>query len=125
MRHIDPDEVSRVTLLGLMDGSAATLEEAEEKASDRRLNIFAVTSTPDDASWQAAVMTAVLVAARAFGQVTLVTNVPDAAIHRGPFSGGSLRDFADAEGTAVLLPDDAYIPSTINVSIGDQGVATP
>jgi len=120
VKELDPDEVSRVVLLGLLDGSAKSLEEAEQHAADRALNVFAVTSDPTDACWQAAVTTAIVVAVRAFGRVTLITNSPDEVLSRGPFQGRSLRDFMEEQGAAVALPGDAYTPSRINVSIGDQ-----
>lgn len=118
MSQINPDEVSRIALLSLMDGSAATIEEAVAKADQRHVNIHATSSTPEDPCWQAATLTALLIAVRAFGQVTLLTDAADVVIVRGPFVGMSLREVAQLEGVAILGTDDAHIPSGINVAVG-------
>lgn len=123
MSQINPDDVSRVALLSLMDGSAATIEEAVAKADQRHLNIYAASSAPEDPCWQAATLTALLIAVRAFGQVTLLTDAADVIIACGPFVGKSLREVAGLEGVAILATDDAHIPSNVNVAIGQDAVS--
>lgn len=119
MAEIDPDHVSRIALIALQNGTAATLEEAERQIADRSITILAVGRGHVDRAWQAAVIAAAELAARSFGRVDVVTEASEELLLSGPYKGQKLRHALDAIGVHRVL---AVAESDIIVVIGDDSI---
>lgn len=100
MKTLDPDEISRIELLQLRNGSAASLEEAQELLAARRLTLYFGDRLGDDGA--AAALTAAATGARAFGTVYAVTSHSDPTLTSGVARGSSLTEAVRAEGVRVV-----------------------
>lgn len=98
---LDADDVSRVALLHLTDGSAQSLEDAERLIRSRHLTICVSREMIDSAAGQAALLTAVVTAIRTFGAVH-VSLPADALVRDGVHRGRQLRDALHDEGAKML-----------------------
>lgn len=95
MTFLDADEISRVTLLHLTDGTAASLEDAERLLADRQLTLHPTPGIIATAAGQAAVLTSAVTAVRTFGAVHV--NLPEDVrvsdgVHRGRLLSDALRE---------------------------------
>jgi len=124
MTILDADEISRVALLHLADGSATSLEDAERLLSARQVTLRPAPGIATTATGQAAILTAAVTAVRTFGAVH-VTLHGDTQIRNGVHRGRLLSDALRQEGAhldeGVTSPDstvivlgniDAPVPST-------------
>lgn len=114
MTILDADEISRVALLHLTDGTATSLEDAERLVRARQLTLHSTPGIITTAAGQAAILTAAVTAVRTFGavHVTLAedTHVRD-GVHRGRLLSDALRHEgahvdegpADPDTTAIVL----------------------
>lgn len=112
---IDADRIHRTTLLSLHDGSAPTLDAAISAHEDRRITIVAderACELPED---QAALLTAVATAVRAFGHVEVLVGMPSAGVHLGLHRGKALADAIASEGGLVTneVRDGAQEPCVL------------
>lgn len=107
-RPIHPDEIHRTALLAAHDGSQPTLQEALDAHARTGIIICADTHACRDRCGQAAVLTAVATAVRAFGTVVLRAEALDSIIPLGVYQGHTLADAAAREG-AVLATNPPQI----------------
>jgi hypothetical protein len=119
MPEIDPDRVSRIALIALQNGSAATLEEAERQIADRSITILAVGHGHVDRAWQAAVIAAAELAARSFGRVNIMTKASEELLVGGPYRGQKLGHALDEIGIHRV---SALADSDVIVVIGDDSI---
>ena len=98
-----PDDVHRTVLLAAHDGTQPTLDAAIAAHDRTGIVICADKQTCRDASGQAAILTAVVTARRAFGTVTVHAEDPAAILTAGIFKGRALADAVASQG-ARLLP---------------------
>lgn len=87
MTSLSADDMHRTALLAMHDGSQLTLEAALSAHSATGILICADATTCHNIQGQAALLTAVATAARAFGTVVVVAAVPRTAITGGPVTG--------------------------------------
>ena len=104
-RPIDPDRVSRTALLAVFNNSAVSVEAALDMQARTGVVICADVQVCSDYSGQAALLTAVRTAARAFGIVWVVLPDCDPAVLGGPHRGEPLRNVLFREG--VRLHEDS------------------
>lgn len=117
MAELDPDTVSRIALIALQNGTAATLEEADLQIARRVITIVATSGDSNSGAWQAAIVAASELGVRSFGRVDLVTHVPDTRLVSGPYRGQSLKVALDTIG-AQLVP--AIGETGVIVVVGDE-----
>lgn len=98
---LDADAVDRTVLLALRTGWHPTLEDAEAAHDRTGIVLHADTTTCAEVAGQAALLTAVVTAARALGTVQVVVAAPDAPILGGLHRGRSLAEACDREGAVV------------------------
>lgn len=122
MNILDADEISRVTLLHLSDGTATSLEDAERLRDRRHLILYPARGILTTAAGQAAILTAALTAVRTFGAVH-VTLPEDArvrdGVHRGRLLSDALRQEGanldetppDLDATVIVLGSAGNVPS--------------
>lgn len=122
MTILDADEISRVALLHLTDGTATSLEDAERLLSARQLALHPAGGILTTAAGQAAILTAAVTAVRTFGAVH-VTLPEDARVHDGVHRGRLLSDAlreegahlddgpADLDATVIVLGSAGGVPS--------------
>lgn len=101
-----PDDVHRTVLLAAHDGTQPTLDAAVAAHDRTGIVICADRETCRDASGQAAILTAVVTARRAFGTVTVHAEDPAGILTAGVFKGLALADAVANQG-ARLLPAEA------------------
>ena len=97
-----PDGVHRTVLLAAHDGTQPTLDAAIAAHDRTGIVICADTQTCRDASGQAAILTAVVTARRAFGTVIVHAEVPAAILAAGVFKGRALADAVANQGARLL-----------------------
>lgn len=121
MTILDADEISRVMLLHLSDGTATSIEDAERLVGARQLRIRPALGTVATPAGQAAILTAVVVAVRTFG--TVVVSLPDdTPVREGVHRGRQLRDALIEEGAH--LDEGVVDPSVTMIVLGDLGGET-
>ena len=99
-----PDGVHRTVLLAAHDGTQPTLDAAIAAHDRTGIVICADKQTCRDASGQAAILTAVVTARRAFGTVTMHAEDPAAILTAGVFKGRALADAVASQGARLLPP---------------------
>ena len=100
---VDPDAISRTALLGMLTGAASTLEQALEQEANSGCVIVADLPACQCRSGQAALLTVLVAAVRAFGQVKVELSFrPELHVLGGIHKGRSLAEVIEAEGG--LLP---------------------
>jgi hypothetical protein len=97
-----PDDVHRTVLLAAHDGTQPTLEAAIAAHNRTGIMICADKQTCRDTSGQAAILTAVVTARRAFGTVTVHAEDPAPVLTTGIFKGQGLADALVSQGTRLL-----------------------
>ncbi|MCX7523419.1 hypothetical protein OSC27_14180 [Microbacterium sp. STN6] len=122
MKILDADEISRVALLHLADGSAHSLEDAEHLVSNRQLIICPAPATITTAEGQAAVLTAAATGVRTFGSV-LVDLPGDADVHDGVHRGRLLSDALSDIGAT--LGSSAHSPNVTAIVFGFDPADVP
>lgn len=115
MNFLDADDVSRVALMHLADGSAHSLEDAERLIRNRQLVIYPGPATLASPQGQAATLTAAATSVRTFGSVRV--NLPgdhvvEDGIYRGRLLSQALRD------VGANLESDTHAPNTTALLIG-------
>jgi hypothetical protein len=98
-----PDGVHRTVLLAAHDGTQPTLDAAIAAHNRTGIVICADTQTCRDTSGQAAILTAVVTARRAFGTVTVHAEDPAAILTTGIFKSQTVATAVASQG-ARLLP---------------------
>ncbi|MEY2474053.1 MAG: hypothetical protein QOK28_3382 [Actinomycetota bacterium] len=114
----DADTIHRTVLLSAHDHAHATLEGAAAAHAATGITIVCDSATCTTLGGQAALLTAVATAARAFGQVDVVVpaNPPD--VIGGPTRGQPLADAIHAEGAVMTTPGFVMNPSWPVLLIG-------
>ncbi|MGH3302826.1 MAG: hypothetical protein ACRDOK_14305 [Streptosporangiaceae bacterium] len=105
MTSLNADDIHRTALLAVHDGSQLTLEAALSAHSATGILICADATTCHDVQGQAALLTAVATAVRAFGNVVVVTAAPGTAITGGPVT-GTLAGAIGQQGARIANPAD-------------------
>jgi hypothetical protein len=103
MTPLNPDDIHRTALLAMHDGSQPTLEAALTAHAATGIVICADAVTCHDGHGQAAVLTAIATAVRAFGDVTVLAAAPDTVIASGLAAGQTLASAVRQHG-AQLAP---------------------
>lgn len=98
MTGVDPDTIHRTALLGVYDPAHSTLEAAVRAHAKTGITVRGDARACRTAGGQAAVLTAVATATRAFGHVLVALDDPDAVVHLGPRRGVTLNTAVRAEG---------------------------
>lgn len=101
---LDADQICRTVLISVHDGSAATLEEAQAVQAATGIVIVADGSVCCSMNGQAALLTAVATAVRAFGSVRVVMELADAILLAGMRRGSALGSVVEAEGAQIVSP---------------------
>lgn len=120
MNTFDHDEVDRTVLIGMRDGTQATLEDA--LAAKRRFGIRINSDTHTTAAAAAATLTAVTTAVRIAGVVLVALPDPDAVITTGPYRGTTYRDATIAAGASVVDQETskpAQVDQWVELRIGE------
>lgn len=102
----NPDRVSRTLLLSMHDGTQPTIEDAAAAHADTGVILLAGITACNSVSGQAALLTAVLTAVRAFGNVLVLAGAPDAVIRAGTRQGRPLAQAIVEEGARLTTVDD-------------------
>lgn len=105
----NPDQISRTVLLGLHDSTQPTIEAANAAHSETGIIVVADDLTCSSSNGQAALLTAVATAVRAFGNVLVVADSPDVVLRIGLHRGSRLSQ-AIVDQDASLVADDG-VPS--------------
>ena len=103
MMPLRPDDIHRTVLLAAHDGSQPTLEVALTAHGQTGIIICADARTCCDLSGQAALLTAVVTARRAFGAATVCAAEASAVITTGTFANQTVADAVTGLG-ALLAP---------------------
>lgn len=120
---LDADAVDRTVLLTLQTGSHPTLEDAETAHAQTGIVFHADTATCTEAPGQAALLTAVTTAVRAFGTVRIVAAAPDAPVRGGLHRGRTVAEICDQEGAVVVsTPADGEHSTWPTVLLGGTAV---
>lgn len=114
----DADTIHRTVLLSAHDKSHATLEDAAAAHAATGLTIAADTATCVTLGGQAALLTAVATAARAFGQVVVQIPIKTPDVSGGPALGQRLADAIEAEGAVPATSESAINPDWPVLLIG-------
>lgn len=117
MDELKVDEISRIALIALKSGRAASLEEANAQIAGRSITILAPELDTAAGDCQAALVAALELGVRCFGTVTLASDTPDVELKAGPRRGMTLADAARAAGARVTSVGGAPI-SDASVVIG-------
>lgn len=102
---LELSDVHRTALLAMHDGSQPTLEAAITAHAATGVMVCADAATCRDFAGQAAVLTAVVTATRAFGNVAVAAASPQTAITAGVFAGLSLTDAVTRQGARLVTAD--------------------
>ena len=100
-----PEDIHRTALLAVHDGSQPTLEAALTAHANTVVVLCIDERTCADVSGQAALLTAVVTAVRAFGRVLVYAAMPEAPITTGLFTGRTLADAVAMEGARCISAD--------------------
>ncbi|WP_292836621.1 hypothetical protein [Microbacterium sp.] len=122
MTILDADEISRVALLHLTDGTAASLEDAERLLLDRQLTLHPAPRIVTTPAGQAAILTAAVTAVRTFG-VVYVELPEDIRVSDGVHRGRLLSDALREEGAR--LDRGRAAPNRMVLVIGSAGSDVP
>ncbi len=101
MTRLNPDDIHRTALLAMHDGSQPTLEAALTAHAATGVIICADTATCHDVHGQAALLTATVTAERAFGNVVVIAEAPDALITAGLAAGQTLASVMHQRGAQI------------------------
>ncbi len=125
MTPINPEAVHRTALLGMHDGTAPTIEDAI--SSHSKTGIVLVADTPSCTSdlGQAALLTALVTAQRAFGHVHVEVDAADTTINGGVWRNQTLAEVITAEGATIGLPDASITEAEMWPTILIGGSPTP
>lgn len=107
---IDTDQIHRTALLAIHDGSQPTLQAALLAHAATGLLVCADAATCRDVSGQAALLTAVVTATRAFGNVLVAASALETVIEAGIYAGLTLGSAVARQGarpTNQPVTDDA------------------
>ena len=102
MTPLRPDDVHRTALLAAHDGSQPTLGAAVAAHARTGVMICADTRTCRDISGQAALLTAVVTARRAFGTVTVLAADPAAVLTTGIFTNQTIASAVTSQGAQLI-----------------------
>ena len=119
-----PDSVDRLILKSLRDGTAPTLDQAILDRANSAVGVIASHDTCSSISGQAAILTAVVTAVRAFGTVFVYLDDRSPIVCSGLFRGQVLADAVRAEGGTLI--DDSQHANDINgpvIVLGHPSVA--
>jgi hypothetical protein len=97
-------DIHRTALLAMHDGSQPTLDAAISAHADTGVLLCADADTCHDFAGQAALLTAVTTAARAFGNVAVLAASPQTVITGGVSAGISLANAVVREGASPITP---------------------
>jgi hypothetical protein len=98
---LDADAIDRTALLGAMDGTADTLDDALNRHNRTGLTLAADASACATHHGQAALLTATATAVRAFGSVIVHLDGPDSIIETGTLRGMTVGDAVACQGAHV------------------------
>jgi hypothetical protein len=104
MAQLNPDDINRTALLAMHDGSQRTLEAALDAHAATGIIICADTATCRDVHGQAALLTATVTAARAFGTVVVLAPDAQSVLADGPAAGQRLTDALVQQGAQLCGP---------------------
>ena len=107
MSALDRDRLNRTALIAVHDGSAPTIEAAEAAHAKTGVVLVADDRVCTSTSGQAAVLTAVTTAVRAFGNVEIVLAAPQARVGAGLSRGNGLGAVIEAEGARLITAEAA------------------
>jgi len=105
-RLLRADDIDRTVLLALHDDSQPTLEAALTAHARTGVVLCADATTCSEAIGQAALITGVVTAVRAFGNVVVLAAVPEAPIAAGVFRGLTIADAIAREGARAVAAHD-------------------
>ncbi|WP_328855387.1 hypothetical protein OHB01_12635 [Microbispora hainanensis] len=117
IEQLRSDAVHRTALLSAHDGSQPTIRAALDAHARTGITICADATTCGDVAGQAALLTAVATAVRAFGTVFVAVDGPDEQLKSGPFCGVSLSHALTEIGA---VPSDNDCPAWPVLLIGAQ-----
>jgi hypothetical protein len=103
----DADRLDRTVLIAVHDGTALTIEAAEAAHAATGVVLVADDDACTSTNGQAAVLTAVTTAVRAFGHVEAVLADPHATVSAGLNKGTDIGAAIQAEGAHLVTYDDA------------------
>jgi hypothetical protein len=106
MTELEVSRISRTALIAVHDGSAESIEAAEAAHAATGVVIAAGTDVCRTVNGQAALMTAVATAARAFGTVTAAVSDPHTVVMAGLDRGRRLGDAIAAQGAKLTALSD-------------------
>ncbi|MEO3810790.1 hypothetical protein ABGB17_17460 [Sphaerisporangium sp. B11E5] len=104
------DAVHRTALLSAHDGSQPTVRDALDAHTRTGILIHADATTCEDAAGQAALLTAVATAVRAFGTVLVAVDTADAQLRSGPYRGATLSHVLTEIGAVSSHPNGPSWP---------------
>lgn len=120
------DQFHRTALLAMHDGSQPTLEAALAAHAATGVLISTDAATCQDVSGQAALLTAVVTATRAFGNVLVHASDPEVVIMSGVYAGRTLRAAVAHQGAhLVQLPLDSDIGRSWPVLLIGSSTSAP
>jgi len=119
---LDADEISRVALLHLADGTATSLEDAGRLLGARQLSLHPSPGIIMTAAGQAAILTTAVTAVRTFGAV-YVTLPEDTRVSDGVHRGRLLSDALREEGAQLVEGPTA--PGATVIVLGSGGRHVP
>lgn len=106
MNAPDPDHMDRTVLIAVHDGAAETIEAALDAHAVTGVILVADTASCRDTAGQAALLTAVNTAVRAFGSVRVVLASPQTTVLAGVKRGQLLGVSVESEGAQLISLDD-------------------
>jgi hypothetical protein len=107
----DPDRLDRTVLIAVHDGTAPTIEAAEAAHAATGVVLIADDAVCVSTNGQAALLTAVTTAVRAFGNVHVVLATPGEIIRAGVNNGTALQEAVKAEGANPITAEDVLLIS--------------
>lgn len=107
MTPLRPDDIHRTVLLAAHDGSQPTLEAAQQAHERTGIVIYADATACRDLSGQAALLTAVVTAKRAFGTTVVLAADSSATIPTGIFANQTTASAVAGQGATLIQAETA------------------
>jgi hypothetical protein len=125
--QLQPDDIHRTALLAAHDDSQPTLDAALAAHAATGVLVRANDAACTETAGQAALLTAVITAVRAFGQVHVLLDAPEARVKLGVLRGLTLAEALVREGAQLVTasnvrPNDAW--PVVLVGAGTSAPAT-
>jgi hypothetical protein len=123
--RVRADDIHRTALLGAYDDSQPTLDAALMAYAATGVLVCANEAACVETSGQVALLTAVVTAVRAFGQVHVLASTPDAPVAAGVARGLTLAEAIGREGAQLVSPSDLAASDTWPVVLIGAGTPAP